>query len=316
MSGRRKRIARQGTLAKFSFTRSKRREQDGADSGTFAATSRPRSPDPPRTQVELPPHRSMSDPALHSSLAAKNGERNRTEDGGRESPALRSGSLHRREEGPALLDPASPPPATTPELGSSQEAASTTPRAEVQGLLDAKEGEVEELGALGSLEVSGAPLTDTAMKNMLLILRQTFLQDMQKTISPLNSTIDELGGRIDHPENKMEEFSESHNILIDSHTELEEEVVMLREKIADLEDRSRRNNLKLRGVPESIQPMDIPSYVRSLIQTVLPDCTPQELEVDRAHRIPKPRHLDESVPRDILARVHFFYHKRKNYGVL
>lgn len=70
-------------------------------------------------------------------------------------------------------------------------------------------------------------------------------------------------------------------------------------KLADLEDRSRRNNVKLWGVPETVPPEDLPKYTRDLMHTILPDASHRDIIIDRIHRIAKPPQLAASVPRDV-----------------
>lgn len=82
----------------------------------------------------------------------------------------------------------------------------------------------------------------------------------------------------------------------------------MRAKLADLDDRSRRNNIKLRGIPESILPADLPRYAKELMHTILPEASPRDVIIDR---IAKPSHLAASVPRDVLMRVHFHHIKEK-----
>lgn len=53
----------------------------------------------------------------------------------------------------------------------------------------------------------------------------------------------------------MGEFSGAHNGLVDD--QLKDEVASLSVKLAYLEDRNRRNNVKLRGVPESVLPSEL-----------------------------------------------------------
>lgn len=82
-------------------------------------------------------------------------------------------------------------------------------------------------------------------------------------------------------------------------------------KLADLEDRSRRNNLKIRGIPKSISAQQLPNFACDLFQTVIPSLSPTDLTIDRIHRVPKPTFLPQEVPRDVLLRVHFFQIKEK-----
>lgn len=76
---------------------------------------------------------------------------------------------------------------------------------------------------------------------------------MLKCVTNLKAEVQELGGRVDHIKHKMGEFASSHNTLKDAHNDQEDELEKLKAKVADIEDRSRWNNVKLGGVPESVQ---------------------------------------------------------------
>lgn len=82
------------------------------------------------------------------------------------------------------------------------------------------------------------------------------------------------------------------------------------DKLADLEDRSGRNNVKIRGLPESVPHDDFFTYVRKLMSTILPKASHMDLTIDRIHRIPKAFPLADSVP-NVLMRVHFFQIKEQ-----
>lgn len=84
-----------------------------------------------------------------------------------------------------------------------------------------------------------------------------------------------------------------------------EERQWLREKIPDMEDHSRHNNFKLQGVPESALSPELKQYATDMFRTLTPDILPIELSIDHIHRIPKPAFLPNTVPRDVLLRVHF-----------
>lgn len=84
-------------------------------------------------------------------------------------------------------------------------------------------------------------------------------------------------------ESKMAEFATSHNSLIDSHGE--EEVQRLANKVLDLEDRSRRNNIRLRGIPESVPPDKLSAFLTDLLALTLPHRSSQYSIIDRIHRI-------------------------------
>lgn len=154
---------------------------------------------------------------------------------------------------------------------------------------------------------------ETFLKEMMIVLRSSRSSGIQLSLTAAfnkqMSVIDDLGERVNHVEQKMGEFSKPHNRLVDAHNHLEDNLSSLVAKLADLEDRNRRNNMKFRGVPESVPPSELVLFVQQLIKSVLPSVTTHDLTIDRAHRLPEPKGLPESAPRDIIARIQFFHIK-------
>lgn len=68
-----------------------------------------------------------------------------------------------------------------------------------------------------------------------------------------------------HMEFKMGDFAATHNKLAYAHNECEEEMRLLKAKLVDLEERSHRNNIKFRGIVESVPPADLHNYVQNMI---------------------------------------------------
>lgn len=60
-------------------------------------------------------------------------------------------------------------------------------------------------------------------------------------------------------------------------------------KMVDMEDKFRRNNVKIRGIPESVRQQDRQNYVS--LTTILPDMSALDFMVDRIHCLPKPTYL-------------------------
>lgn len=107
----------------------------------------------------------------------------------------------------------------------------------------------------------------------------------------------------------MEESTTTVNYPVDTYDEVKDEQSWIKTKLADLEDRSRRTNVKLRGIPESVLPADLQKYASDLMHAILPIAIPLEISIDHIHRVSKPPHLSASVPREVLMRVHFFHAK-------
>lgn len=165
--------------------------------------------------------------------------------------------------------------------------------------------------SMASFPTSGQPVMDTTLKDMLLSLQSSLMNDLSSMFHRVTSDIHKLDDRMTNAERGIQACTSTVNEVIDSYDTVKEEQAWMRAKMADLEDRSRRNNIKLRGVPESILPVDLPRYAKELIHLVIPEASPRDAIIDRIHRIAKPSHLAASVPRDVLMRVHFYQTKEK-----
>lgn len=106
------------------------------------------------------------------------------------------------------------------------------------------------------------------------------------------------------------------NDLVDAHDEREGENEWIKAKLADMEDRPRRNNLKIRGIPESVQQSDLSLYAATMFKSLLPSLTDLDVTIIRIHRLTKPSHLSDQIPRDVLLRLHFFHAKEHLMSIM
>ncbi|KAJ1119442.1 hypothetical protein NDU88_007628 [Pleurodeles waltl] len=68
-------------------------------------------------------------------------------------------------------------------------------------------------------------------------------------------------------------------------TDRDQELLHLCSKLTDLEDRSRRNNIRFLGFPEGIEGTDILSYLRDTLPKLADTTFEPPLEFQRAHRL-------------------------------
>lgn len=166
-------------------------------------------------------------------------------------------------------------------------------------------------------EASGSNTsTEYTLQKLFHSFREDLQVDFRRMMQDFKTDIQTLVTRTEHIESKMAEFATSHNTLIDSHNALEEEVHRLSNKVLDLEDRSRRNNIRLRGIPESVSPDQLNPFLTDLLALAMPHRSSQDLLIDRIHRLPKPRHLPSHVSRDTIARINFFAVKEEFLKIL
>lgn len=83
-------------------------------------------------------------------------------------------------------------------------------------------------------------------------------------------------------------------------------LVMLQLQSEESENRSRRNNIRIKGVPEDIEGPALKDRVVSILNQILKNPPDTLIELDRVHRIPTIHNPAQRNPRDVLCRVHFF----------
>ncbi|KAJ1106902.1 hypothetical protein NDU88_004300 [Pleurodeles waltl] len=85
-----------------------------------------------------------------------------------------------------------------------------------------------------------------------------------------------------------------------SWTDRDLELLHLRSKLTDLEDRSRRNNVRLLGFPEGVEGADVFSYLRDILPKLTDIAFDPPLEFQRAHRLGPNRQDGNGRPRPII----------------
>ncbi|KAJ1163037.1 hypothetical protein NDU88_003500 [Pleurodeles waltl] len=84
-------------------------------------------------------------------------------------------------------------------------------------------------------------------------------------------------------------------------TDRDQELFYLRSKLTDLEDRSRRNNIRFLGFPEGTEGTDILSYLRDTLTKLADTTFKPPLEFQRAHILGLKTQNGKDSPRPIIA---------------
>ncbi|KAJ1126570.1 hypothetical protein NDU88_004977 [Pleurodeles waltl] len=86
-----------------------------------------------------------------------------------------------------------------------------------------------------------------------------------------------------------------------SWTDRDQELLHLRSKLTDLEDRSRRNNIRLLGFPEGTEGTNTLSYLQDMLPKLTDITFDPPLEFERVHRLCPKRQDGKGRPRPIIA---------------
>ncbi|CAH2277674.1 Hypothetical predicted protein [Pelobates cultripes] len=138
--------------------------------------------------------------------------------------------------------------------------------------------------------IAGMAISKQTLQQMLVELASKMQTTVHTAVADLRKDIADLGNR----SNQVEEFTAAHDSMADKVEELESRLEHYENKRMDLEDRSRRNDLRLRGIPEEVRPQELRAYATEFFCSILPDIPTDMLILDRIHRVARPMHLPPS----------------------
>lgn len=204
---------------------------------------------------------------------------------------------------------------TRPQLASSN--SSANPFALLDPSLDSEDA------ASPSLTSSQNPATILSPSNMILtpdILDsklQLLLQQITSNVSAevnklaaeLRGEITQIGDRTDTLENKFDEMVNYVQAIEEENHNLRLSVSQLQLQQEDLENRERRQNLRFRGILETVCDSELRPYLLSLFNNLVPSVVDIDWRLDRAHRSLGPKPPAGARPRDVVVRFHYFESK-------
>ncbi|OCT55984.1 hypothetical protein XELAEV_18004117mg [Xenopus laevis] len=130
---------------------------------------------------------------------------------------------------------------------------------------------------MSSFPESEQPMTQALFKSFMMSFacerKNNILDvrgDLQALAGYMSNHIKETYQKITRLENRIVEMTAARNVLVDAHKDLMKENKWIKEKLADGEDRNRRNNVKIRGVSETVSTTELKDYVKNLLHTAFP----------------------------------------------
>ncbi len=118
------------------------------------------------------------------------------------------------------------------------------------------------------------------------------LRKLREDIQATNNSVKELREEFeamaatakqthDHVDSVQATAHEDRNAVTDLRNQLER----LTEKMTDMEDKSRRNNIWLVGLPEGMEGSDVAGFLRINLSKWIPSLKGRNIEIDRAHHV-------------------------------
>ncbi len=118
------------------------------------------------------------------------------------------------------------------------------------------------------------------------------LRELREDIQATNNSVKELRGELeaiataakqtrDQVDSVQAAAREDRRTVTDLRNQLEQ----LTEKMTDMEDRSRRNNVRLVGLPEGAEGSNAAGFLRVNLSKWIPSLKDRNIEIDRAHHV-------------------------------
>ncbi|KAJ8395718.1 hypothetical protein AAFF_G00029550 [Aldrovandia affinis] len=133
-------------------------------------------------------------------------------------------------------------------------------------------------------------------------------QELKSSIEPLQRTVDAHEETVRDLERAATDHSTRIDELESTVSMLTSQVKRLDDKCEDLEGRSRRNNIRVLGVPEGLEGPRATDFVAQLLQDLLG--LNEKPLLDRAHRILREKPKEGTPPRPFVKRAAFGAVKR------
>ena len=162
-------------------------------------------------------------------------------------------------------------------------------------------------------------LSMAAIANLLEEHRQALAADFKTSISTLESKLDRVHATVSDHTQKIASL-EANSTLQDERlltleafcAKLTDSNAKLLAKVTDLESRSRRNNIRVVGVPESVEGPRPTAFFADLLKEVFgEDVLDSPPECDRAHRTLSEKPKPGQRARPVIIRLHRYQVKEK-----
>ncbi|KAL7885786.1 hypothetical protein AOLI_G00060810 [Acnodon oligacanthus] len=112
------------------------------------------------------------------------------------------------------------------------------------------------------------------------------ISTLQELLATLTERVSSNEARLSEAENKISTLDDSAGTQQTAVAKLRGELAQLLTKVDDLENWSRRKNLRITGLPEKAEGSDLTKFLREMLPVWLELSADLSLEIERAHRTP------------------------------
>lgn len=119
---------------------------------------------------------------------------------------------------------------------------------------------------------------------------------IKKEVSAVHSDLSQVLERVEESEQRLDHHAIAIRNLQVSTRNLAIAHRMALYKIEDQENRNRRNNIQIRGLPEATGNEDLLPSIQGIFNGLLGQAADHPLKIDQVHRALRPRNLSSDTP--------------------
>ncbi|KAJ7992795.1 hypothetical protein DPEC_G00282400 [Dallia pectoralis] len=150
----------------------------------------------------------------------------------------------------------------------------------------------------------------TAVREAVDFILVPELRDLRTEFQKTNATVKEISSELeivakstkrtqDRVDSVQAAAREDRRAVLELRTQLDQ----LTTKLTDLEDRGRRNNVRLVGLPEAVEGSDAIGYLKVNLPKWIPSLVGRDIDIERAHRVYDGGEANSNKPRTLIFRL-------------
>lgn len=193
------------------------------------------------------------------------------------------------------------------------------------GAKDKKKDQQKQKGGQGDRareeqELDGASVCASVEEQRIMALvpsKSEMIDMFAKLENVIKAEIVNVRTDMGHLLRRVEEAEEASGNFAKEICELKEQVKkmqienrMLAFRLEEQENQSRRQNLRIRSIPEQHNE-DLWEKMRKIFNPILGRHEEEALRIDRVHRARKPPNIKQEIPRDVIVKFHSYEDKEK-----
>lgn len=164
----------------------------------------------------------------------------------------------------------------------------------------------------GAIDASTLQAFRDIVKEVIKEEADSLREEIKRSVDPITTVLDECKVKIREHEDELNNQDARLLEMETRYAALSSKYDKLQEKVDDLENRGRRCNLRLLGIPEDLEQHNPTRFIAGLLHEVLggPNGLEKPPILDRAHRAAG-RPTEGGRPRPFIICVHYYHEKEQ-----